>query len=241
MSKVLKYELKRLIFNKFFFALQVITLLYSYQILSGDIIVGIAYTAPFSSWSYGMYLADILPLLLITLLFFITFQYSNQEKQVKQLTFATPVSPLKYALVKCSAMAVGYFIISLFVIVLSLIFYGVIFGYYGFTEFIVPILITLIPSMLFIFGVGLLAGSVQSNIIYALMIIVLLIGFLPLPEFADLYGGHLFSTYPLKLPVGLDGEPIFSLPLSFLLGKIFYSVTGVMLMFYGIKRYTKTF
>jgi hypothetical protein len=236
----LKYELKRLILNKFFFALLAVTVLYSYQILSGDIIVGIAYTAPYSGWSYGMYLADVLPLLLITLLFFITFLYSNQEKRVKQLTLATPVSPLKYAVVKCSAMAIGYFVISLSVIALSMIFYGVIFEFYGFTAFLVPMLITLIPSMLFIFGVGLLAGSVQSNLLYVLMLFVLLIGYIPLPPFADLYGGHLFSTYPLKLPVGLDGEPLFSLPVSFLLGRIFYSVTGVILMFYGIKRYTNS-
>jgi ABC-2 type transport system permease protein len=239
LSKVFKYELKRLLLNKFFFALLIISVLYSYQILSGDIIVGIAYTAPFSGWSYGMYLANVMPLLLVTLLFFITFLYSNQEKQVKQLTFATPVNPLRYALVRCLAMVAGYLIISLFVIILSLIFYGVIFGFYGFTDFIVPILITLLPGMLFIFGVGLFAGSVQSNLLYALMILVLLIGFLPLPAFADLFGGHLFSTYPLKLPVGLDGEPIYSLPISFLLGRIFYSVTGAILMFYGIKRYTK--
>lgn len=240
MNRIFKYELKRLLFNKFFFALLVITVLYGYQILRGDIIVGIAYTAPFSSWSYGMYLADVLPLLLITLLFFITYLYSSQEKKVKQLTFATPVNPLKYALVKCSAMAAGYFIISLFVIVLSLIFYGVIFRFYGFTGFIVPILITLLPCMLFIFGIGLLAGSVQANILYALMLLVLLIGFVPLPGFADLYGGHLFGTYPLKLPVGPDGEPAFSLPVSFLLGRIFFSAAGVLLMFYGIKRYVKT-
>ncbi len=240
MSKIFKYELKRLILNKFFIALLVITVLYSYIILRRDIIVGVAYTAPFSSWSYGMYLAEVLPLLLITLLFFITYMYSNQEKQVKQLTFATPVSPLKYALVKCLAMAVGYSIISLFVILLSFIFYSVIFGFYGFANFIIPILITLIPSMLFIFGVSLFVGSVQPNLLYALMIFVLLIGFLPLPGFFDLYGGHLFSTYPLKLPVGLDGEPIYSLPISFLLGKIFYCATGVSLMFYGIRRYSKT-
>lgn len=239
MSKVFKYELKRLLLNKFFFALLAITALYSYQILSGDIIAGIAYTAPFSGWSYGMYLADVLPLLLITLLFFITFLYSNQEKQVKQLTFATPVSPVNYALVKCLAMAAGYFIISLLVIILSLIFYGVIFGFYSFTDFIVPVLITLLPGMLFIFGVGLLAGSVQSNLLYALMLLVLLIGFLPFPGFADLYGKHLFGTYPLQLPVGPDGEPAFSLPVSFLLGKLFFSAAGVLLMFCGIKRYAK--
>lgn len=239
MVKIFKYELKRLIVNKFFFALLIITVLYSYQILSGDIIVGTAYTAPFSGWSYGMYLSYILPLLLTTVLFFITFMYSNQEKRVKQLTFATPVDPLKYGVIKCSAMAAGYVIISLSVIVLSFIFYGRIFKFYEFADFLAPILITLIPGLLFVFGLGLILGGVQSNILYALMIGVLLLGFLPFPAFADLYGGHFFSTYPLKLPVGLDGEPAFSLPASFIIGKILFSAIGLLMMFFGIKQYVK--
>jgi hypothetical protein len=71
------------------------------------------------------------------------------------------------------------------------------------------------------------------------MICVLLIKFIPLPAFADLYGGHLYSTYPLNLPVGLDGEPAYTLPVSFLLGRIVICAVGVVLMVYGIKRYTK--
>jgi hypothetical protein len=239
LGKIFKYELKRLIFNKFFFALLAVTVLYSYQILSKDIIIGVAYTAPFSGWSYGKYLSDTLPLLLTTLLFFITFMYSNQEKHVKQLTFATPVDPLKYGMIKCSAMAAGYLISSLFVIIMSFVFYGMIFRFYGLAGFIVPIGITLIPGMFFVFGVGLLAGSVQPNILYGLMIAVLLIGFLPLPAFTDIYGGHLFSTYPLQLPVGLDGEPAFSLPVSFLVGKVVFSAVGLAAMFFGIKRYAE--
>ena len=215
-------------------------MLYSYQMLRNDIIVGIGYTAPFSGWSYGMYLAKVLPLLLITLIFFISFLYSKEEKQVKQLTFATPIDPLKYGLIKCLAMAVGYTIISLFVIAIGLLFYGVIFRFYKFTEFIIPSLITLIPALIFIFGVGLLIGRIQPNMLYVLMIIVLLIGLLPLPEVADLYGGHLFSTYPLTLPVGLAGEPAFSLPLGFLLGKAFFTVTGVGMIFFAIKRYARS-
>lgn len=237
MNKILRYELKRLIFNKIFIALLLTTALYSYQILKKDIIVGIAYTAPFSGWSYGMYLAKVLPLLLITLIFFITFLYSKEEKQVKQLTFATPVNPLKYGLIKCLTITVGCIIISLFVIIISLIFYGVIFKFYKFTEFIVPTLITLIPALIFIFGIGLVIGSIHPNLLYVLIVLVLLISFLPLPMSIDLYGGHLFSSYPLTLPVGVDGEPAFSLPTSFLLGKAIFSVIGVIMVFLGIKGY----
>ena len=185
-----------------------------------------------------MYLARVLPLLLITLIFFITFLYSKEEKLVKQLTFATPVSPLKYGLIKCLTIAVGCIIISLFVIVISLLFYGVIFKFYGFAEFIIPTLITLIPALIFIFGAGLVIGSIHPNLLYVLIILVLLIGFLPLPTSIDLYGGHLYGTYPLTLPVGLDGEPAFSLPTSFLLGKVFFSLIGLGMIFLGIKGYT---
>ena len=73
--------------------------------------------------------------------------------------------------------------------------------------------------------------------LYVLIILVLLIGFLPLPTFVDLYGGQTFSTYPLTLPVGLDGEPPLILPTSFLIGKVFFSVIGAAMIFFGIKGY----
>lgn len=237
MSKIIRYELKRLIFNKIFFALLIVTLIYSYFKLSWDIVIGVAYSAPFSRWSYGAYLAGVLPLLLTALLFFITYLYSNHEKQVKQLTLATPADPVKYAAAKCLAIIIGYIIISLLVIATSLIFYAVLFKYYNFGAFIIPILLTLIPGLLFIMGAGLLLGSVKSNLLYVLIVLVIIISFVPLPPYADLYGGHLYSTYPLKLPVGPDGEPIFKLPLEFILNRIVFSVTGAVMILFGIKRY----
>lgn len=236
MSKIFVYELKRLIFNKFFLSLFFVTGLYSYMILSRNIILGIAFTAPFSLWSYGAYLASIQPLLVITLLFFITGMYSNQEKQVKLLTFATPVDPFRYGLIKCSAMVAGFFIISLFVIAISLVFYTVLFRFYSFAGFLIPIVITLIPNLLFFLGAGLVLGRIQPNILYILMIAALLLGLLPLPPFFDLYGGRFFSTHPLTLPVGADGEPAFLLPISFVLGKVFYSLTGILMVLFGLRK-----
>ncbi|WP_460277904.1 hypothetical protein [Clostridium sp. CTA-5] len=60
-----KYELKRLLLNKFFLGILIISALYSHQVMCGDIILGVANTAPFSGWSYGVYLGKILPILLI--------------------------------------------------------------------------------------------------------------------------------------------------------------------------------
>jgi hypothetical protein len=166
--------------------------------------------------------------------------YSNQEKQVKQLTFATPVDPYKYGLVKCSAMTAGFLLISLFVIIISIVFYALLFRFYNFGDFFIPVIITLLPCLFFILGTGLLAGSVQANILYILMIAVLLLNFLPLPKFFDLYGGNLFGSYPLALPVGTDGEPAFTLPVSFILGKVFFSAAGIFMTALGLKRYAKT-
>lgn len=214
-----------------------ITMLYSYQILRKDIIVGIAFTAPFSSWSYGMYLAKVLPLLLITLIFFISFLYSKEEKQVKQLIFATPIDPLKYGFTRCLAIIVGYMLISIFVIGISFLFYVLIFRFYTFIDFIVPSLITLIPALLLVLGIGLVIASIHPNLLYVLIIFILLIGFLPLPTFVDLYGTQTFNTYPLTLPVGTDGEPPFILPKLFILGKAFFLVIGISMISFGIKRY----
>ena len=61
MFKIYYYELRRLLVNKFFLCLLLITAFYSYQTMSGEIILGIADTAPFSGWSYGVYLAKVLP------------------------------------------------------------------------------------------------------------------------------------------------------------------------------------
>ena len=47
MFKIYYYELRRLLVNKFFLCLLLITAFYSYQTMSGEIILGIADTAPF--------------------------------------------------------------------------------------------------------------------------------------------------------------------------------------------------
>ena len=239
MSRIFWYELKRLIFNRLFLALLIITGLYSYLILEKEIILGIAFTAPFSPWSFASYLANILPLLMITLLFFTTFMYSNHEKQVRQLTFATPVDPFKLCLVKCASIAAGFLVIALFVIILGMAFFIILFRFNSFGDFILPIILTLVPCLLFVLGTGLLLGGLQHNILYILMIAALLFTFLPLPDFFDLYGARFFSTHPLTLSVESDGEPAFTLPASFILGRFSFCTAGVLMILLGVKRYKK--
>ena len=67
MHKIFHYELRRLLWNKFFFGLLAVTLFYAYQVFTGEIILGVAHTAPFSPWSFGCYLSRLLPPMLLAL------------------------------------------------------------------------------------------------------------------------------------------------------------------------------
>jgi len=89
--------------------------------------------------------------------------------------------------------------------------------------------------MLFIFGFGLIVGRLHPSILYAIMAVVILLGLLPLPLFFDIYGARAFSEYPLTLPIGPRGEPEFVMPLSFVLGRVIFSVTGILMMLFGVK------
>lgn len=107
MHKIFHYELKRLLWNKFFFGLLVVTLFYAYQVFTGEIILGVAHTAPFSPWSFGCYLSRLLPLLWVGELFFLSFFTAGRERRVAVLTGATPVRPRAYAWTRCAAVLVA--------------------------------------------------------------------------------------------------------------------------------------
>jgi len=226
--------------NRFFFGLLAITLVYGFTLLSGEIIIGVAYTAPFSGWSYGAFMARLQPLLLVALLFFVSFLYAKQEKNVKQLTFATPINPRTYALVKCAAMAAGYAAIAVAVVLVSFIFYGIVFRFYGFGDFVAPMLLTLIPAMLFVLGLGMVAGGIHPGLIYVAMAGMFAVDMLPIHMFLNISGGRFFTVYPLTLPLGAGGEPYFYVPLGFFLGRLLLSGLGIFMTCIGLKGYTKT-
>lgn len=227
MSKLFKYELKRLIINKFFLGLLIISALYSHQIMSGDIILGVANTAPFSGWSYGAYIAKELPILLVALLFFISFLYSKQEKSVQTLTKATPINPFKFQMLRFGTIVIAFVLISVVPIGYSLWFYGVNFRFTSFGSLVLPTVVTLLPAMLFIFGLGVIGGRCHQGIVFVLMVAVLLINYLPLPYAVDLFGGNFFAKYPASLDIV---EPAFSIPANVLIGKFVYGLVGVAMM-----------
>ena len=88
MAKLFRYELRRLVFSRFFLGLLTVLLWYGWQLLNTVTILGVAYTAPFSPWSFGAYLAGLGPFLSAALLFFLWNQRGEKARGVALLTAA---------------------------------------------------------------------------------------------------------------------------------------------------------
>ena len=83
MSKIFKYDLKIILLKPYVFAMLIVELIYSYLILSSEIILGISDTAPFSGWSFGKYLGETtLVSLLVSFLFFQIFIQRDRSRSV---------------------------------------------------------------------------------------------------------------------------------------------------------------
>ncbi len=232
MIKLFFYELRRLLLNKFFIGLLFIAGFFSYYVLSGEVILGVGYTAPFSGWSYGWFLSQILPLLMIALLFLVSFLFTKQEKQVQTIIAATPVNPAAYLLTRCLAMLTGLAVITAVIIAESLIFYKILFRFTSFGDFLMPVIVTIIPATLLTLGTGLIAGRLNLNVLYCLMLLLLFVN----PMHIDIFGSNFYSSYPASLTVN---DPPFILPVSFLTGRVIFAAAGIILTAAGIILYTK--
>ncbi|MEC0168822.1 hypothetical protein [Paenibacillus graminis] len=236
MMRIFKYDLYRMLWNKFFVGLGIITVLYSYQLMAGEIVLGIANTAPYSGWSYGMFLAKMLPVLLLSLLFFISFLYSGKEQRVREIINSAPFDPRRLGLLRCGAMIIGFLCITLISIIVSMWFYAIYFKFADLSQLLLPILITILPAMLFILGLGIAAGRIHRSLLYALMFLILLFSLIPLPYAFDLFGTTIYQAIPPTLPLGVDGEPAFVIPASVWIGKVVYSLIGIILLILGLTR-----
>ena len=209
MGKIFRYECRRLLWNKFFIGLAVVLLLYGALVLHAVTILGVAHTAPFSPWSFGDYLSRMLPLLWIGMLFFLTFYTSPKARRAAVLTEAAPMPPRKYALARCGAALTGGALLSLLCVGEAAVFYGRMFGWYGWGSLLLPALTVLLPALVFALGSGWLLGQIRPWLVYVWMAAPFVLMALPLPEVLSLWNGRFFTEYPLALGT-LD--PAFALP-----------------------------
>ena len=235
MGRIFAYEIKRLILSKLFIALLIINGVFAWYVLSVEIIMGVAFTAPFSAWSFAAYMAAVMPFAVSTALLLMGFYFSKNELLAKQLTSATPINNLKYTLVRYGVIVIGFIIICLVAITLSVIFYSSLFGFSDYSEFLLPGAITILPGFVFFVGFGSLAGRLRPGVLYVLIPAVILLGFGVTPIFLDVFGGGYYGSAPLELPVGIDGEPEFMLSTMFIVSRIVYFAAGATMWIFGLR------
>lgn len=224
MSKLFRYELHRMVCSKIFLGLLAVLLWFAWQVLTGQTILGTAHTAPFSPWSFGAYLSALLPLLSLSLLFFLWEVCSGAARQVEILADATPTEHGRLLFLKGCAAASAWLLLALAAAGLGLGFLLVLFGEaVPVGELLAAAALVLLPPLAFLLGVGLLLGRIRPGLIFLLLPAVVCFALCPLPMPVQLFAGQLFSVYPLDL--GLD--PDLSVPLSVLIGRLAYGAAGL--------------
>ena len=209
MNKIFRYELRRLLWNRLFFGILLVSLGYGWLTLTGSVVRGVAHTAPFSPWSFGYYLSQVLPLVCLGELFFLAFFFSKEERLLRPLTQATPVRQRRYAALRCGAVLTATLVLCLCAAALAVGFYVSLFGWMNYGELVLPALLTLIPPIIFCLGAGLMLTRFSYVLIYALMAAVILLTMLPLPPAIGFSLSGFFSQFPLTIGT-LD--PAFHIP-----------------------------
>lgn len=210
------------------------TILFTYHILTNNVILGTGDTAPFSKWSYSKFICEINPFLLIILLFFCTYTFSKKEFRVRTITMTTPMSTAKYYLIKGASIFFAYAITAAVTIGLSLIFYALVFKFYSFQDFIVPILLFLLPPAIFIFGLAMVLGSINEFLIFILMPVVYFIGNVnyKIPLELDLFCNNFIENYLFSIKINLLGDVPFLIPGSMIISRLTFIAIGILLFAY---------
>lgn len=224
MIKIFQYELRRLLLNKYTAGLLLVIGFYSYLVMEGETIRGISNTAPFSPWSFGVYLAKILPLLLASLLFFVSFLYSRQAERVNVLTDAARIRQSCYRMARYGAIATAFLLVALVPVAYAFWLYGATFHFSAFHTLMPPLFFVLLPPFFLVMGLGCFAGRFHPAAIYGLIPVVLLLGLLPFPGYMDPYGAGFLSAYPASLS-GYD--PVFRLPDEAVHFKLLLALAGI--------------
>lgn len=239
--KILKYELKRIIFSKMFVITFIIALLFTAIDLYTEIIQGVSGTAPFSRWSYCKFLCDINTIILLILMLSCTGLFSKNEQRVREITSCTSLPQKKYLTTKSFALFISYLIIAVCCILISLVFYKTTFNFTDFQNFLLPILIILLPTFAFVFGTSMFLGSKSQTLLYTWIPIVLILSLISFNStpFIDIFAKGYVTYMPAVLPADSLGEPVFSLSLDFIMSRLLFTLVGMVPYVASFKKLSK--
>lgn len=230
--RVFLYEMKMIMSSKLFIFFLLVTIVFSYSLMRNLTVLGVANTAPFSQWSYSSFLCSINSLLMPLLLLLCGRIYDKKELRVRPLIFSTPISDAKYYLIKGIAVFNAYILAALAAILVSFIFYIVVFRFSGFTSLMFPVSLFMLPPAVFIFGLGMLLGKLDERLIYLLVPVMFLLPVLKfeLPIWIDPFCGNIITQYPLKVMlISGNNTDNFILPSGLFVSRCLFLIIGLAL------------
>lgn len=236
---LLKYEIRRLIFTKKYFYMILVLVLWTVDVLMRLIINGFYYTAPFSQWSYSEFITLFSPILNIILILLCTSIFCEKEKAVRNIIYSAPLSEEKYYLMKGASVFIVFALTAVIPIIISFIYYGFLFGYTEYENFIFPIILVMIPTSIFILGVSIAMGKINNKILYGLIPIVFILGGLNLgdiPVWIDIFGNNFMQQYGMQcILASYSKEVPFAMPDYFIYSRIMFAFLGILLFISACK------
>ncbi|MCI8399843.1 MAG: hypothetical protein HFF90_10670 [Oscillibacter sp.] len=136
MGKIYLYELRRLVWNRVFLGLAAVVLGYGWVTLTGEILLGVENTAPFSPVSFGAYCQRLGPVILVGELFFLSFLVRGRG--CREIVAATPVDGGRLLAVRLGAAVTGTLLLWGLGAGVALGFYAAVFQWTGFGLLVVP-------------------------------------------------------------------------------------------------------
>lgn len=228
MLKIYGYECRRLLGGKAFLGMAAVTLWYALQLLRGTVIWGIAHTAPFSPWSFGYYLAALLPFLCGVGLLLLTGFFEPSAQQTLILVRATPIPPWQYALARCGVVASGLGLAGMCVVGMGVLFMENLFGPVPLAGYGQVAVLTLLPLPVLVLGLGMALGNWGTAPLYGLAAVLFL-----LPGLSGRWeptGLVFFREFPAALGI-LD--PPLQIPPSLWWSRALVLLTGLLLLGVG--------
>lgn len=235
---LIKHEIKRLIFNKKYFYMVLILALSTSDTLLRLVIHGRYGTAPFSKWSYSSFTTLISPLLMIILILLCTNVFSQKEIKVRKIIYSTPITQTKYYTIKAASISIAYLITSFVPILMSFIYYGVLFKFYNYISFVEPIIYFLIPSFILFLGLCMIIGKISLKLLYALIPFAFLNGLnFDFPVWIDLYGNNFLLNYGHTVwENNTMGIVPYNIPSDFIVSRAIFIIFGIILFVITCKK-----
>ncbi len=231
---ILKYEIKRLVFNKKFFYIVLIIGVLSYDFLTRLVIGGYGYSAPFSQLSYSLFMSMMVPFSLIVLFLLCTTVSSRKEIGARKIIFSSPLKQTKYYAIKAASILVAFLITALVPIIMSFIFYSITFNYHNFLNFIVPIILFFLPPVFLAIGLFFLVGSISNKLLYILIPVIFFFTSFNFnqPYLLDLSGTCYINRFSYTIDPMLASSNILpNISSSFLISRLVLIAVGFILFF----------